>query len=188
MNPAGRILLLGGARSGKSTAAEILVRDFPTTYVATSRRSADDPEWERRIDQHQRRRPRHWRTVATQDLPTWIGKASPEQPVLIDCLTLWLSHTLDDLGAWTGDPAAQASAVTAAEARVAELAAAVADSAGGLVLVSNEVGSGVVPATGSGRVFRDLLGTCNAAVAAACDEVSLVVAGCMVPIKPAGGH
>lgn len=183
MTPARRVLYLGGARSGKSTAAERRLADLPTTYVATARRDPVDAEWQARVQVHRDRRPPHWTTVETQHLAPVIAAATPDRPVLVDCLSLWLTHTLDDLDAWNDPPGTAA----AARGAVAELAGAVAACPGVVVLVSNEVGSGVVPATAAGRLFRDLLGMCNAAVAAQCDEVNLVVAGCVVPVKPLGG-
>lgn len=180
-----RVLYLGGARSGKSTAAEARVAQLPATYVATAISDSADAEWQDRIAQHQARRPEHWRTEETRDLPSVIAAATPDQPVLIDCLTLWLSGVLDDLDAWS-QPTESAALATASQA-ISEVTAAIAAAPGGVVLVSNEVGSGIVPETPSGRIFRDLLGRCNAAVAATCDEVNLVVAGCVVPVKPLGG-
>jgi adenosylcobinamide kinase/adenosylcobinamide-phosphate guanylyltransferase len=99
--------------------------------------------------------------------------------VLVDCLALWLTGALDAAGAWSAEPGGTAydAAVGEVAAQVDALVAAVSASPARVVLVSNEVGSGVVPATASGRLFRDLLGSLNASVAAACDEVSLVVAG-----------
>ena len=180
-----RVLYLGGARSGKSTAAEARVAELPTTYVATAASDPADPEWQDRIALHRARRPEHWRTEETRDLPQLIAAATPEQPVLIDCLTLWLSGVLDDRNAWSM-PTESAALATANEA-ISDLTEAIAAAPGGVVLVSNEVGSGIVPDTISGRVFRDLLGRCNMQVAAACDEVNLVVAGCVLPVKPIGG-
>lgn len=175
----GRVLLTGGARSGKSSAAEALVRGLPTTYVATGPDGSDDPEWTERIARHRARRPRHWTTVASTDLPRWIAAADPERPVLIDCLTLWLTDRMDSAKAW--DHPQQAEPVVTAE--IEAVTDAVASCSGGLVLVTNEVGSGVVPTGAGTRMFRDVLGRCNALVAAQCDEVYLVVAGHVVPLQ-----
>ncbi len=185
MSLTARVLYLGGARSGKSTAAEERVTDLATTYVATSTPNPNDSEWQERITLHQARRPKHWTTQETRELLPVIATATPEQPVLIDCLTLWLSGVLDAADAWSTPPPPQA--IASAQQAVEELTDAIAAAPGGVVLVSNEVGSGIVPETPSGRIFRDLLGRCNAQVAAACDEVNLVVAGCVVPVKPLGG-
>jgi adenosylcobinamide kinase/adenosylcobinamide-phosphate guanylyltransferase len=152
--PAGRVLLLGGARSGKSTEAERrLLAEPEVVYVATSR-ADEDPEWAARVEAHRKRRPAHWTTVETTDLVPLLAAAGP--PLLIDCLTLWLASG-------DGDAGALVEAWRRTTRRV--------------VAVSNEVGSGVVPATASGRAFRDDLGRLNAAIAAESDEVWLMVAG-----------
>lgn len=170
----GRVLLTGGARSGKSTAAESLVADATSvTYVATAPPGDDDEEWAARVAQHRARRPAHWRTVETDDVATQIARATPDHPVLVDCVTLWLTSRMDHHRAWT-DPSGAESPLAS---EIDTLAAAVADCSGGLVIVTNEVGSGIVPADRGTRLFRDLLGRLNCAIATQCDEVYLVVAG-----------
>jgi adenosylcobinamide kinase/adenosylcobinamide-phosphate guanylyltransferase len=152
-----RVLILGGARSGKSLEAERRLHAEPdVVYVATSLPS-DDAEWADRVSLHRKRRPAHWQTVETLDLVPLLEADGP--PLLIDCLTLWLGAAYDDEG--------RADALVDAWRRTRRT----------LVAVTNEVGSGVVPATASGRVFRDALGRLNAAVAAESDEVWLTVAG-----------
>jgi adenosylcobinamide kinase/adenosylcobinamide-phosphate guanylyltransferase len=155
-----RVLILGGARSGKSVEAERrLLAEPDVVYVATARPDAEgaDPEWAGRVARHRARRPAAWRTVETLDLLPLLRTDGP--PLLVDCLTLWLAACYDD------------------ETRADALVAALRTTRRRLVVVSNEVGSGVVPATASGRAFRDALGRLNAAVAAECDEVWLTVAG-----------
>lgn len=175
---ADRVLLLGGARSGKSTAAERMLAEVPdVVYVATGHPAGDDPEWAERVALHQARRPASWRTVETIDLVPLLRADGP--PLLVDCLTLWLSRTMDAADVWS-DPAR----VAEVEQRIDELAAAWADSSRNVVAVSNEVGSGVVPATESGRLFRDLMGRLNTAIAAASDQVLLSVAGRILPLQP----
>ncbi|MFL6062925.1 MAG: bifunctional adenosylcobinamide kinase/adenosylcobinamide-phosphate guanylyltransferase [Marmoricola sp.] len=158
-----RVLVTGGVRSGKSAHAEALIGDRPgVTYVATGPvPGADDAEWAARVALHRARRPASWTTWETADLGTL-----PDGPVLLDCLGTWLTAQLDTLG-WDE---------VAVVARIDALVAAVGSCAD-LVVVTNEVGLGVVPEHRSGRVFRDLLGTVNQRVAAVCDEVHLVVAG-----------
>jgi adenosylcobinamide kinase/adenosylcobinamide-phosphate guanylyltransferase len=102
-----------------------------------------------------------------------------DPPLLVDDLATWLTCVLDDVVAWDGDPAALA----AADRHAAELVAAVAGCAARVVLVSAEVGLGVVPETRSGRLFRDGLGSLNANLAATCDEVLLLVAGIPMRLK-----
>ena len=174
-----RVLVLGGARSGKSHHAERLMGDrTDVVYVATGGARHGDAEWAERVRRHRERRPGHWRTVETIDITTVLREADSGSAVLVDCLALWLTAQLDAVDAWeridSGDGAGvQADVMTCVD----ELTAAVDACRADLVLVSNEVGMGVVPATSSGRAFRDLLGTANARIAQACDETVLVVAG-----------
>ncbi len=168
------VLVLGGARSGKSRQAEALVESWPApwTYVATA--EAFDAEMTARIAEHRARRPEGWVTLeAPRDLPGVLGGVPPVRPVLVDCLTLWLSNLL------------LAERDLAAEGE--RLAAVLAQRSGPVVLVSNEVGSGIVPETPLGRRFRDAQGRLNQRMAAAADRVVLVVAGIPVAIKGAVG-
>jgi adenosylcobinamide kinase/adenosylcobinamide-phosphate guanylyltransferase len=167
-----RILVTGGVRSGKSRHAEGLYADRPdVVYVATGPMpSPDDPEWADRVARHRASRPVHWRTVETIDLPAAIDAT---RPTLVDCLGLWLTAVLDELDGWTQP---QESWQAELDRRIDALTAAVAGAAE-VVLVTNEVGFGVVPDHVSGRLFRDLLGSVNQRVARVCDEVHLVVAG-----------
>ncbi len=169
-----RILVTGGVRSGKSTHAEALIGDEPATYVAPgpSPDVETDPDWAARIAAHRARRPASWSTVETQDLAAAAREAS--DPVLIDCLGTWLTALVDAAGAWEQDSDAVHDLVLA---RADELAEALRACEQDVVVVTNEVGLGVVPEHRSGRLFRDLLGLVNQRVATACDEVHLVVAG-----------
>jgi adenosylcobinamide kinase/adenosylcobinamide-phosphate guanylyltransferase len=179
-----RTLVLGGTRSGKSAHAEgLLPADRPVTYVATARRDPADEEWTARIATHTARRPPAWRTVeptGSGALAEVLAAARPDDPpLLVDDLATWLTCVLDDVAAWSGDPAALA----AADRYAADLVAAADHCAARLVLVSAEVGLGVVPETRSGRLFRDGLGSLNANLAATCDEVLLLVAGIPMRLK-----
>ncbi|RMB62466.1 bifunctional adenosylcobinamide kinase/adenosylcobinamide-phosphate guanylyltransferase [Tessaracoccus antarcticus] len=170
----GTALVLGGARSGKSSWAEAQLRDRTVVdYVATSLVDDDDPEWQDRVALHRSRRPGSWRTLETLDVAA-VVRDPDEAPVLVDCLALWLSRTLDDVDAWQADEAVWRPAL---EQRVDDLVDALGTTSREVILVSNEVGSGVVPATASGRMYRDELGRLNARVAAACDELWLCVGG-----------
>ncbi|HSA50342.1 MAG TPA: bifunctional adenosylcobinamide kinase/adenosylcobinamide-phosphate guanylyltransferase [Yinghuangia sp.] len=170
-----RTLVLGGARSGKSVEAERRLAAVPDVlYVATGGTRDGDPEWAERVAAHRDRRPATWSTAETTDLASLVTTATV--PLLVDCLSLWLTAVMDECNAWDDD-AWQASAREAVRKRVDELAAAWRGCRVPLVAVSNEVGSGVVPATASGRRYRDELGRLNAAVAEESDEVLLVVAG-----------
>jgi adenosylcobinamide kinase/adenosylcobinamide-phosphate guanylyltransferase len=167
-----RILVTGGVRSGKSRHAESLMagRDRVTYVAAGAMATADDADWAARVAEHRARRPDHWTTVETLDLP---GAIAGGGPVLVDCLGTWLTATVDALDGWTAEPTVWRPEL---DRRLDAVVAAVA-AADDLVLVTNEVGLGVVPAHASGRLFRDLLGLVNQRVGAACDEVHLVVAG-----------
>ncbi|MFE4862779.1 bifunctional adenosylcobinamide kinase/adenosylcobinamide-phosphate guanylyltransferase [Streptomyces sp. NPDC056670] len=170
-----RTLVLGGARSGKSLEAERRLGGFPgVVYVATGGGRDGDAEWAARVGLHRERRPASWRTEETCELAPLLDEPGP--PLLIDCLALWLTDAMDRVGAWDDEKWA-AGGERALRERTEELVAAVRSTARTVVAVSNEVGSGVVPATSSGRRFRDELGRLNAAFAAECEQVLLVVAG-----------
>lgn len=164
-------LVLGGARSGKSRHAEALITATapPWVYVATA--EARDGEMRERIAHHQGRRDPRWRTIeAPRDLGAAIAEAGADgRPILIDCLTLWLSNTM----------LAEADIEEACEGLVAVLSGV----PGPLVAVSNEVGFGIVPDTPLGRRFRDAQGRLNQQVAAVADRVVLVAAGLPLVLK-----
>jgi adenosylcobinamide kinase / adenosylcobinamide-phosphate guanylyltransferase len=163
---------LGGARSGKSRLAQARAEATPGELVYLATAEALDAEMTDRIARHRAERGPRWRTVeAPRDLPDAIRReCAPGRVVLVDCLTLWLSNVM-----LSGQDVAGASR---------ELLAAMAGRGGGtLLLVSNEVGMGIVPETALGRRFRDEAGRLNQAVAAAADEVLLVAAGLAIPMK-----
>jgi adenosylcobinamide kinase/adenosylcobinamide-phosphate guanylyltransferase len=173
-----RTLVLGGARSGKSAEAERRLAAFPgVVYVATGGTRADDPDWTHRVAQHRDRRPPGWRTEETCDLLPLLAD-SDGPPLLIDCLALWLTHTMDAAGAW-----ADGASLDEVHTRTAQLVAAWRATRRTVVAVSNEVGSGVVPATPAGRRFRDELGRLNAALSAESEQVLLIVAGNPVTLR-----
>lgn len=173
-----RTLVLGGARSGKSAEAERRLAAFPgVLYAATGGTRDGDPEWARRVGAHRERRPGTWQTVETCDLAPLLAAEDDDRALLVDCLGLWLTHVIDAAGAWEGD------GLAAVHDRVAELVAAWRATGRTVVAVSNETGSGVVPATVSGRRFRDELGRLNAALAAESEHVLLVVAGRALPLR-----
>lgn len=172
-----RTLVLGGVRSGKSALAEQLLASHPdVTYVATGGSREEDSEWQQRVALHRARRPAAWRTLETTDLTACL-RAADRGAVLVDCLGTWLTAVLDRHGVWEGGPLAPV------DAEVEELLAAWQVLRVPVVAVSNEVGSGVVPATASGRLFRDLLGRLNACVARESESVLLTVAGIPVPLR-----
>ncbi|MPY79288.1 MAG: bifunctional adenosylcobinamide kinase/adenosylcobinamide-phosphate guanylyltransferase [Actinophytocola sp.] len=166
-------LVLGGARSGKSQYAEHLLADeTDVVYIATgSPPTESDPEWAERVRAHRQRRSRHWRTVETLDIASVLRSA--DTPVLVDCLATWFARICDETGAWHDADGWR----DRTEATIADLLDALRTTSAPVVLVSNEVGSGIVPSNPAGRLFRDELGLLNRRVADATDAVVLVVAG-----------
>lgn len=164
-------LVLGGARSGKSQYAETLVSSLPPPWIYVATAEALDHEMRDRIEHHRSRRGERWRTVdAPRNLPETIERlADAHQPMLIDCLTLWLSNCL----------LADHDLQEASDQLVATLEKA----SGPVVLVSNEVGWGVVPDTPLGRRFRDEQGRLNQRVASIADRVVMMVAGLPLTVK-----
>jgi adenosylcobinamide kinase/adenosylcobinamide-phosphate guanylyltransferase len=163
-------LVLGGARSGKSRYAESLIttRSPPWLYVATG--EASDDEMTERIAAHRARRGPEWRTVeAPRDLPGAIAAAPVGNAVLVDCLTLWLSNLM----------LAEADIV----AEALRLDGVLAQAKVPIVLVSNEVGAGIVPENALARQFRDAHGRLNQQVAARANRVVLMVAGVPLVVK-----
>jgi adenosylcobinamide kinase/adenosylcobinamide-phosphate guanylyltransferase len=167
-------LVLGGARSGKSRYAEKLAAGAAAvTYIATAR--AGDAEMAEKIRRHREERPESWHTI---EEPVELGRAVAENArssgyVVVDCLTIFAANLLESA---QGDLAAM-------EKHVAELLDALDVAACPVVLVSNEVGSGVVPPYPSGRLYRDLLGEINQRVAACADHVLFMVAGLPLVLK-----
>jgi adenosylcobinamide kinase/adenosylcobinamide-phosphate guanylyltransferase len=164
-------LVLGGARSGKSHYAERMVENAASggTYCATA--EAGDAEMTKRIAAHRARRGPFWRTVEEplRLAPIIASEATAERPLLVDCLTLWLSNLL--------------LAGKLVDAEAAELSDALRCAAGPVVLVANEVGLGLVPETPLGRLFRDAAGRLNQRVAALADRVVFVAAGLPLVLK-----
>ncbi|AUG76827.1 hypothetical protein CFP65_1960 [Kitasatospora sp. MMS16-BH015] len=181
-----RTLILGGARSGKSTRAEQLLAGHPDVlYVATGGDRGGDEDWAHRVDLHRSRRPASWRTAETCDLEAVLADRADGAPVLVDCLALWLTHVMDECDAWA-EEGWHRGAEAAVLARCRALAEAWRATERQVVAVSNEVGMGVVPATAAGRRFRDTLGRLNMDVAEGSERVLLVVAGQVLTVKPVG--
>ncbi|MDQ6715237.1 MAG: bifunctional adenosylcobinamide kinase/adenosylcobinamide-phosphate guanylyltransferase [Actinomycetota bacterium] len=174
-------LVTGGARSGKSRHAEqLLLHGGPAVYVATGRPpDGGDAEWSARVQRHRDRRPPTWQTLETLDLADVVLGA--DRPLLIDCLGTWLAGLVDHAGAWADLDRAGQLVDDATTSLVHALRHTQVD----VVIVTNEVGMSVVPATPSGRFFQDELGIVNAAVAAVADRVHLVVAGRVLDLSTA---
>lgn len=184
------MLVTGGARSGKSGFAERLAAlgRQPVVYVATA--EALDAGMRARIAEHRSRRPAEWQTV---EAPREVGRslaALPGAPgtVLLDDLGLLVSNHLGAVTGWQ-DPSAEQAGEVDARLRAEIDALAAARLAGGwdLIVVTQEVGLGVIPETALGQIFRDALGRANQILAAQADAVYLLVAGIPVRIKPAFG-
>jgi adenosylcobinamide kinase/adenosylcobinamide-phosphate guanylyltransferase len=164
-----RVVVVGGARSGKSAWAEQRLAAEPVvSYIATAPQRDGDEEWDARVQAHRRRRPASWSTVETADVAAVLTEANA--PVLVDDLGLWLTRTVDAAQAWEGP-------LDEVERSCDELVAAWRSCRTTAVLVAPDVGAGVVPASASGRRFRDLLGALTSRLAAEADEVVHVVAG-----------
>ncbi len=168
-----RVLVLGGARSGKSRIALQLAEQSSSQRIYVATAQAFDDEMRERIALHRLERDRSWRTV---DSPLELSRAIQEQTgpgkaVLVDCLTLWLSNIV----LAERDPTHESD----------RLMHTVRETQGPLILVSNEVGQGIVPSTPLGRSFRDEQGRLNQRIAEACDAVVFVAAGCPLLLKPA---
>jgi adenosylcobinamide kinase / adenosylcobinamide-phosphate guanylyltransferase len=167
------MLVLGGVRSGKSRYAQTQASRFArVTFVATARQS--DAEMRRKIAAHRRERPREWKTVEVhRNLDEVILRESASADLLlVDCLTTYCGGLLSPRG------------VSAARRKhLASVVDAIATTRASVFLVSNEVGSGVVPAFKSGRLYRDLLGDMNQQVAGVANHVVLLIAGLPVTIK-----
>lgn len=182
-------LVLGGARSGKSRFAERLAAEsgHPVLYVATA--AAQDEEMRRRVEAHRRRRPRGWRTLEAEQqvAQAVVATRRPGELVLVEDLALLTSNYL--LAAEASPPSSEFTealspeALARAEAALARDLEALCALDGPLVVVSNEVGMGVVPAYPLGRHFRDLLGQANQFVAERAEHVYLLVAGIPLRVK-----
>lgn len=179
----GRLLLiLGGARSGKSAYAQRIAETLggeDVLFVATA--EAGDADMAQRITRHRAERPQAWRTLET---PRHVGQAITAYPaavavVVVDCLTLLVSNTLFACGE-PPDPTVVDAAV---QAEVAALVQACQARAGTCIVVSNEVGLGLVPDNALGRLYRDVLGRANQSLAAQAEAVYFLVAGLPVDMK-----
>lgn len=167
-------LILGGVRSGKSRFALNLAAKCPrVTFIATAE-AREDREMQRKIDRHRAERPKHWQTLEVPlHVPDAIQASSPDSDsIVVDCLTIFAANLLEA----HGEDARR-------DAEIARLCDSLTRVECAVILVSNEVGSGVVPAYSSGRRFRDLVGEVNQRVAAVADNVLMMVAGLPVELK-----
>lgn len=174
-------LILGGARSGKSSYAQQLARERggdQVLFVATAQ--ALDGEMAARIQAHRRERPSAWRTLeAPRHTGDAIARAEPSAVVLVDCLTLLVSNAVLALPESAGAKEAEGAAL----AEVEELLATFKSSKANWIVISNEVGMGLVPPYPVGRAYRDALGRANQCLAAEADQVLFMVAGIPMKVK-----
>jgi adenosylcobinamide kinase/adenosylcobinamide-phosphate guanylyltransferase len=163
-------LVLGGARSGKSRYAESLIKALPRPWFYVATAEAKDEEMTARIAEHMARRGAGWQTIeAPHDLAGALGKVPARAPVLIDCLTLWLSDRM--------------RAEADMDREIDALEAALTRRTGAIVAVSNEVGLSIVPDNALARRFRDLQGILNQRLAAQAARVVMMVAGIPIAVK-----
>jgi adenosylcobinamide kinase/adenosylcobinamide-phosphate guanylyltransferase len=168
----GFTLVLGGARSGKSRYAESLIEALPPPWIYLATAEARDAEMEQRIAAHRAGRDRRWQTVeAPHDLAGALRAAPAEAAVLVDCMTLWLSNRM--------------LAEADMDHEIERLEAALVEQKGTVVLVSNEVGAGIMPDNALARRFQDLQGTLNQRIAARASRVVFMVAGLPLHVKGA---
>ena len=168
-------LVLGGVRSGKSGYAQRLAEHADSVLFVATAEVRDDPEMRAKIERHRLERPIHWKTVEEPIRLAKVLSAPDEasQVILIDCLTIFAANMLERFG----------DNATATHSEIDALCDALIRPPCGVILVSNEVGSGVVPAHASGRRFRDLVGEINQRVAALADNVLFMVAGLPLVLK-----
>jgi len=180
------ILILGGARSGKSRLAKEMALRLGGKVLFVATGEARDEEMEQRIEKHKRERPPTWRSA---ELPTDVGRRlrreiGNAQVVIVDCLTLLVSNIIGRCG---DDPEQVSAELVEARltAEIDELTGCIDGSAATFILVSNEVGMGLVPENRVGRLYRDLLGKVNQTIARRADRVYFMLSG--VPLNLKGG-
>ncbi len=181
------VLIIGGAGSGKSHFAQELALKLgePVLFVATA--VAGDEEMRQRIEEHKRTRPAAWNTI---EVTTQVGsqirqKISGAKVVIVDCITLLVNNILGQHSDQTSEQSDAPLIEKRLIAEVGELIECINRVDASFIIVTNEVGLGLVPANRVGRLYRDLLAKANQMLAQAADEVYLMVAGLPVQIKPA---
>jgi len=181
-----KILLIGGARSGKSHYAQELAGTLPPPVLFVATAQPGDEEMRRRIEEHRKARPPAWHTI---EVMRHVGRSIVEnagqaRTVIIDCITLLVSNAL---GAHTGpdeEPGDAQRLEQAVDAEINELAGCLRQVDANFIIITNEVGLGIVPDNKMARLYRDLLGRANQVIARQVDEVYLMVAGIPMPVKP----
>jgi len=177
------ILITGGARSGKSHFAQVLATKSGKSVLFVATAQAGDEEMRRRIGDHRRARPAGWRTLESPSaVGTQITRGIGDvELVIIDCLTLLVSNVMGEFVSSSGDEVDVVPAEKAVSSELEELIECLERVKADFIVVTNEVGLGLVPDNALGRVYRDLLGKANQRLAEAADEVYFMVAG--IPVK-----
>jgi adenosylcobinamide kinase/adenosylcobinamide-phosphate guanylyltransferase len=181
------ILLIGGAGSGKSRFAQELALKLGGEVLFVATATPGDEEMLKRIDQHKKKRPPAWRTL---EVTTGVGKKIAEKiggarVVIVDCITLLVNNIFSQYSDQAGEPTDIPLIEKRLDAEIEELIGCTRQLEAHFIIVSNEVGLGLVPPNQLGRLYRDLLAKANQKLAEAAEEVYLMVAGIGVPIKPA---
>ena len=167
------VLVLGGARSGKSTFALARARSFGRSLVYLATAEAGDDEMAARIARHRAERGEEWRTIEERLAIAPILRAEQGKTIVVDCLTIWLANLMGD----------EVEATARIDGALADLLSALAERQSAIIAVSNEVGLGIVPDHPLGRAFRDAAGLMNQKVAEVAGEVYLLVAGQPLRVK-----
>jgi adenosylcobinamide kinase/adenosylcobinamide-phosphate guanylyltransferase len=181
------VLITGGARSGKSTfAQDMAARGRPGGVLFVATAQAGDEEMRRRIENHRRNRPPQWRTL---EAPVHVGamissRLGDSKTVLLDCITLLLNNVMAEFLSPDGTDIDEAESAQAITTEIDGLIHCIRNASADFIVVTNEVGLGLVPDNKLGRVYRDLLGKANQVLAAAADEVYFMVSGLPLKLKP----
>ncbi|MDP3878702.1 MAG: bifunctional adenosylcobinamide kinase/adenosylcobinamide-phosphate guanylyltransferase [Dehalococcoidales bacterium] len=180
------ILITGGVRSGKSHFAQELARDSGELVLFVATAAAGDDEMRQRIEEHRRSRPAAWRTL---EVTTHVGDRIPQRIgrakiVIIDCITLLVSNCFGQYADANEERIDVALVEQEVTREIGELVECISRLEAGFVIVTNEVGAGLVPPNQMGRLYRDLLGKANQLLAQQVDEVYLMVAGLPLRVKP----
>ena len=180
------ILLIGGARSGKSNYAEALAREEGNEVLFVATAEAGDDEMKCRIEAHKRSRPSNWHTL---EAPCEVGRAIKKithgyDVIVLDCITLLVTNILCKYMAIDGEEVSEKAVEEGVNTEINAIIDIIKENPATYIIVTNEVGEGIIPIGSSTRIYRDVLGRANQMLAAACNEVYLLVAGIPLCVKP----